>query len=90
MSAFRIEGDYIVHDYRRIARLLPNLSLASLRGAESALREAELPSEPEEPEEPEEPVKLVVDNTTPLEKLRALAAISGGLLSLDEIEDALS
>lgn len=81
---FRIEGDYIVFDYRRIARLLPSLSLATLRAAESALRDAEPPSEPEEE------IKLVVDNTPALEKLRELAAISGGLLSMSEIEDALS
>ena len=82
---FRIEGDYIVFDYRRIARLLPSLSLATLRAAESALRDAEPPSE-----KPEEEITLVVDNTPALEKLRQLAAISGGLLSMDEIEDALS
>jgi hypothetical protein len=85
---FRIEGDYIIYDYRKIARLLPNLSLATLRAAESALQDAYVPGE--EPEEPEAPVKLAVDNTTPLEKLRALSAISGGLLSMSEIEDALS
>ena len=80
---FRIEGDYIMFDYRRIARLLPNLSLVTLRAAESALQDAELPGE-------EPPAKLVVDNTEVLEKLRKLSDISGGLLSMDEIEDALS
>lgn len=41
MSAFRIEGDYIVFDYRKIARLLPNLSLGDLRAAEQALTDFE-------------------------------------------------
>lgn len=81
---FRIEGDYIIYDYRRVARLLPNLSLATLRATESALRDAQVAKEPEKP------VTLAVDNTEPLEKLRKLADISGGLLSMDEIEDALS
>jgi hypothetical protein len=83
---FRIEGDYIVFDHRRIARLLPSLSLGDLRDAEDALREAQLPGE-ELPDEEEEPPK---PEDPALEKLRKLAAISGGLLSLDEIEDALS
>lgn len=84
---FKIEGDYIVFDHRRIARLLPNLALCDLRSAEDALREAQLPGEPE----PEEPKEIEDDwRKAAKEKLSALAAISGGLLSLDEIEDALT
>lgn len=82
---FRIEGDYIIYDHRRIARLLPSLALCDLRAAEEALTDFE-PAEPE-------PTSIATPSSTwpdALEKLRALAVISGGLLSWDEIEDALS
>ena len=84
---FSIEGDYVIFDYRKIARLLPNLTLAQLRAAEEALRDAELPvveTGGVEPPTPDEAKDMLV------EKLRALADKSGGLLSWDEIEDALS
>jgi hypothetical protein len=84
---FRIEGDYVIFDYRRIARLLPNLSLATLRAAEQALHDAELPVVETafvEPPTPDEAKDMLV------ERLRALSDKSGGLLSWDEIEDALS
>jgi len=65
--------------------MLPSLALGDLRAAERAIQSAQLPGEdddePEVPAKPEDPA---------LEKLRKLAAISGGLLSMDEIEDALS
>lgn len=78
---FRIEGDYIIYDHRKIARLLPSLALCDLRAAEEALTDFE-PVEPEP----------TPSSTWPdaLEKLRELSDKSGGLLSWDEIEEALS
>lgn len=86
----RVEGDYIWFDGRKIARMLPSLALGDLRAAERAIQSAQLPGEDDdEPEAPsvEAPAK---PEDPALEKLRKLAAISGGLLSWDEIEDALS